>query len=164
MLDFETIYRRYWPDVMRFSLYLCGNTAEAEDLAATAFLRAWTSIRTVRLPTVKAYLFVIVRNLYRDHLRQEARRRTRQIPDSHPDPGCGPAVQAAQHDDLERTLSALQQLRENDREILSMAAVDGMPHVLIAAARGTSVAAVKVQLHRARARLSEILQKTRSES
>jgi DNA-directed RNA polymerase specialized sigma24 family protein len=64
MLDFDSVYRRNWPDVLRFSLYLCGNMAEAEDLAAATFLRA-LSTRPVHLPSIKAYLFVVARNLYR---------------------------------------------------------------------------------------------------
>src|SRR5215510_8594649 len=84
VLDFDSIYRRYWQDVLRFSLYLCGNTAEAEDLAATTFLRALTSTRPVRLPSVKAYLFVVARNLYRDHLRRIVKRRSHELTATHP--------------------------------------------------------------------------------
>ena len=90
MLDFDSIYRRYWPDVLRFSLYLCGNTAEAEDIAATTFLRALTSTRPVRLPSIKAYLFVVARNLYRDHLRRTAKLRSCELINTHPDLRAGP--------------------------------------------------------------------------
>ena len=70
MTDFSAIYKRHWPEVLRFSLYLCGNQAEAEDLTSEAFLRAWTSTRPIRSGTVQAYLFVIVRNLHRDRWRR----------------------------------------------------------------------------------------------
>ena len=43
MHDFEHLYARYGRDVFRFALYLCGNRADAEDIAAETFARAWTS-------------------------------------------------------------------------------------------------------------------------
>ena len=164
MLDFDSIYRRYWPDVLRFSLYLCGNTAEAEDLAATTFLRALTSTRPVRLPSIKAYLFVVARNLYRDHLRRIIKLRSHELTDTHPDPRGGPDEPMEQREELATTLAALQQLREEDREVLSMAAFDELPQAEIAAALGVSVSTIKVRIHRARMRLNEILKDLRSES
>ena len=164
MLDFDTIYRRHWPDVLRFSTYLCGNTAEAEDLAATTFLRALTSTRPVRLPSIKAYLFVVARNLYRDDLRRLATRRSHELTDTHPDPHGGPSGPLEQREELATTLAALQRLREEDREVLSITAFDELPQAEIAAALGVSVSTIKVRIHRARMRLHEILNEQRSES
>jgi RNA polymerase sigma-70 factor, ECF subfamily len=42
-MDFETLYRRYAPDVYRFALFLCGRPDQADDIAAETFVRAWTS-------------------------------------------------------------------------------------------------------------------------
>jgi DNA-directed RNA polymerase specialized sigma24 family protein len=42
MNDFEALYQRYAADVFRFALYLCGNRAEAEDIASETFVRVWT--------------------------------------------------------------------------------------------------------------------------
>jgi len=54
-------------------LFLCGNAALADDLTSDTFVRAWTSRGKIRETTVKAYLFTIARNLYRDHLRRNTR-------------------------------------------------------------------------------------------
>ncbi len=164
MLEFDSIYRRYWPDVLRFSLYLCGNMAEAEDLAATTFLRALTSTRLVQLPSIKAYLFVVARNLYRDQLRRIAKHRGHELTDTHADPRGRPDRSMEQREELAMTLAALQQLREEDREVLSMATFDDLSHAEIAAALGVSISTIKVRIHRARMRLHEILKKVRSES
>src|SRR3982750_3905286 len=72
MLDFGTLYRQYAPDVYRFALYLSGDASTAEDLTSETFVRLWTA-RDVRVATVRAYLFAIVRNLYRQSLRQSRR-------------------------------------------------------------------------------------------
>lgn len=166
-MDFATLYQRYWPEVLRFALYLCGEHAEAEDLTADAFVRAWMSGRPIRLPTVKAYLFMIVRNLYRDRLRRLARRRPAAtaaaagldlpLADGRP----GPDRTAAARNELQSVLGALQRLAEDDRAVLAMSAFDEMPHDRIAAALGLSVAAVKVRLHRARLKLAAELQRQR---
>jgi RNA polymerase sigma-70 factor (ECF subfamily) len=155
MSDFEALYRQYWSDVYRFSLYLCGNAHDAEDLTEDAFLRAWMSTKPVRVATVKAYLFMIVRNLHIDQMR---RARPREAPDEAlPDSRSGPADAAGGRHELQRVLRGFQALPEIDRAVLAMATLGGMPYDLIAAAMGLSVSAVKVRVHRARLRLSEQL-------
>jgi RNA polymerase sigma-70 factor (ECF subfamily) len=69
-----------------------------------------------------------------------------------------------QREELATTLAALQQLREEDREVLSMTTFDELPQAEIAAALGVSVSTIKVRVHRARMRLHEILKDCRSES
>ena len=73
MTDFHSLYVKYAPDVRRFALLLSGNDALADDLTSETFVRVWTARGEIRQATVKAYLFTIVRNLYRDHWRRERR-------------------------------------------------------------------------------------------
>jgi len=72
-MDFSEIYRRYAPHVHRFSIYLSGNPARAEDLAAETFVHALCGRTSLRVDTVKAYLFGIARNLYRDLIERQRR-------------------------------------------------------------------------------------------
>lgn len=156
MTDFAAIFSRHWADVQRFSLYLCGDHAESEDLASEAFLRAWRSADPVRTGTVKAYLFVIVRNLYRDRLRHK--RRTEPLNGALHESRPGPASIAADREALDQVLAAMQQLSEPDRAVLGMAALASMPYDQIATAFEVSVPAIKVRVHRARLKLNIILQ------
>jgi RNA polymerase sigma factor (sigma-70 family) len=160
MSDFALLFHRHWPDVLRFALYLCGNEADAEDLASEAFLRAWTSTQPIRVGTVKSYLFVIVRNLYCDRLRRRTSAGTpsESLPSLRP----GPDVAACDRAELDRVVAAMQLLPESDRAILAMAAFASMPHDLIGAALGISVAAVKVRIHRARLKVGVALQQPRN--
>jgi len=66
---FRDVYERHYLAVYRLSLFLTGDPARAEDLAADTFVRAWTARDRIRHHTVRAYLLTIARNLYRDHLR-----------------------------------------------------------------------------------------------
>jgi len=150
--EFEALYRRYAADVFRFALYLGGDRAEAEDVASETFVRAWVTRDRLRLPTVKAYLFTIARNLHRQGWRGRTRRADLDF--EMLDPGPGPEEQAAARARLDRVLAALQQVPEVDRAALLMRAQDGMSYDEIAAALGISVVAAKVKVHRARLRLA----------
>jgi RNA polymerase sigma-70 factor, ECF subfamily len=153
--DFSALYERHARDVYRFSLYLSGDFALAEDLTAETFARAWVARGRIRVGSVKAYLLMIARNLYRDAIR----RRTDTSMPEHldvADAAPGPEAAAQARDELRRVLSALGRLPEHEREVLLMATVEGLSHQAIAVALDLSVDAVKVRVHRARVRLNTI--------
>jgi RNA polymerase sigma-70 factor (ECF subfamily) len=151
-ISFRALYERHAGDVQRFALYLCGDRARAEDLAAEAFARAWTGSEEIRTATVKAFLFAIVRNLVREGARKSGREE--EIVESIADTKPGPEASADGRLELQAVLAALQRLPETDRAALLMRAQDGMSHEEIAAALGLSVAAVRVRIHRARLELT----------
>jgi RNA polymerase sigma-70 factor (ECF subfamily) len=152
--DFHALYERHARDVMRFALYLSGDSSQAEDIAAETFARAWTMTGEIRTATVKAYLFAIVRNLVRERARHN--RSSVEIDERLADPRPGPSVSADGRIELRAVLSALQRMPEADRAALLMRAQDGMSHEEIAAALGLSVAAVRVRIHRARLKLGAL--------
>ena len=168
MTDFEQLYERYSRDVYRFALYLSGNSAQAEDIAAETFVRVWTVRDNIRAASVKAYLFTIARNLHNDGRRRESRHV--ELPEVLVDPGPGPEVEARDRQALDAVLRALQAIPEVDRAALLMRAQDGLAYDEIAAVLGLSLAAVRVKVHRARLRIAELrvpkkeLQSSRSES
>lgn len=146
--------------MFRFALYLCGDRAEAEDIASETFVRVWTVRDSLRTATVKAYLFAIARNLYRQGLRR-ARRRS-ELRENLTDEGPGPHSEAAARAELEGVLRALQTLPEPDRAALLMRAQDGMAYEEIAAALDLSLAATRVKVHRARVRLAALCGRERT--
>jgi RNA polymerase sigma-70 factor (ECF subfamily) len=161
IVDFRSLYERYAQDVYRFALYLCGDPLFAEDIAEETFVRAWVTPDEVRVGTVKAYLFMIARNLYRDGLKQAARQVELQdnLPDSKPSPEAVSSIRS----ELHLVLQALQTLPEVDRAVLLMHVQDDMPYAEIAAALGLSVAAVKVKVHRSRIELHRLRDQEREQ-
>jgi RNA polymerase sigma-70 factor (ECF subfamily) len=151
LIDFHSLYERYSQDVYRFALFLSGDASLADDIAQEAFVRAWVTPGEVRGGTVKAYLFMIARNLYRAELRREARHVAMDV--ALPDRKPSPEAIFEGREDLSAVLNALQRLPEKDRAALLMHAQDGMPYATIAEALGLSVGAVKVKIHRARIKL-----------
>jgi RNA polymerase sigma-70 factor (ECF subfamily) len=153
--EFAAFYERHTRDVHRFSLYLSGNFALAEDLTAETFARAWVARDRIRVGSVKAYLLTIARNLYRDVMR---RRTESRLPENFDvaDRAPGPEAAARARDELQQVLHALRRIPEHEREVLLMATVEGLSHQAIAVALDLSVAAVKVRVHRARVRLNAV--------
>jgi RNA polymerase sigma-70 factor (ECF subfamily) len=152
-LDFSALYRRYAVDVFRFALYLSGDAAQADDITAETFARAWAARDRIRVDSVKAYLLMIARNFYRDGQRRPAAAALDDQPDVR-DRAPDPESAAHAKSELEMVLKALRQIPELDRAVLLMATVEQLPHQSIAAALGLSPGAVKVRLHRARVRLN----------
>ena len=157
--DFHALYERHARDVYRFAFYLCGEHAQAEDVAAETFAKAWSAVGAVRTETVKAYLFAIARSLVQLGRRKEARRAPPDALGAEVDPHPGPAHAAGERGELRAVLAALARLPESDRAALLMRAQDGLAHEEIARALGLSVVAVRVKIHRARLRLAELTQR-----
>ena len=153
--DFSALYQRYAQNVYRFSLYLSGDIALAQDLTAETFARAWIARDRIRVGSVIAYLLMIARNLYRDAIRQRTESR---LPEDFEavDRAPGPEAAAQARDELQRVLAALARIPEHEREVLLMATVEGLSHQAIAVALNLSVDAVKVRVHRARVRLNAV--------
>jgi RNA polymerase sigma-70 factor (ECF subfamily) len=148
--DFAAIYANHGQPVYRFALYLCGEPAEAEDIAAETFARAWTSPTPLLNETVRGYLLTIVRNVYRQRAQRAAR--LERLEDRSSDrPTADRRMEA--RDELRSINDRLRQMPADDRVALLMRA-DGNSYEEIAAALGTSPAAARVRVHRVRAVLT----------
>lgn len=151
-VDFAGLYQTHARDLRRFALYLSGDEALADDLVSEAFVRVWTARERVEWPTVRGYLFTIVRHLFLRHRQSEWRRAS--LDNDTIDDRPGPEDRAQSHSELQIVLAALDQLPEIDRAAVLMRADDGLSYEEIAAALGISVAAAKVKVHRARLKLA----------
>jgi RNA polymerase sigma-70 factor (ECF subfamily) len=152
-MTFEQLYRSFFPDVHRFALYLAGDAAEAEDIAAETFVRAWAADAPLRAHSLRAYLFSIARNLHRHGRRRGLRLAALRGQAGDEPPGL--ERELAGRSELEAILGRLQLLPELDRAALLMRAFHDLPYEEIAAALGISAAAARVKVHRARAQLRE---------
>jgi RNA polymerase sigma-70 factor (ECF subfamily) len=155
--EFEALYRRYSADLYRFSLYLCGNAADAEDIVAESFARAWTAPGAIRQETVKAYLFAIARNCFYDRARQHGRRGEVELEQDVRSERPGPEAASQSRAELAHVLRLLQGFPEVDRAALMLRAAEGMSYEEIAAALHISVGAAKVKVHRTRTKLAALI-------
>lgn len=150
-MDFHQLYERYAPAVLRFAFWLCGDVHLAQDLASETFVQAWIRLDRLREPTLRAYLFTITRNLYR----QDQRKHHRQVElqDSLAAAAASPLAVAESLDQLAWVVQALPRLNPNERAALLLRSVEELSYEEIAAALGISLSAAKVNVHRARMKL-----------
>ena len=148
MDGFRDIYDRYYHDVRRFALFLSGDPARADDLAADTFVRAWQARDRIQHATVKAYLMTITRNLYRDQLRSS--RQFVELEDTIPDEAPGADVHVQHASTLRDVRARLRRVARGDRRALLLYVVKEMSYAEVAAALGISIGAVKSRICRAR--------------
>ncbi|NTW03929.1 MAG: RNA polymerase sigma factor, partial [Oscillochloris sp.] len=150
----ETIYQHYRGPVQSYLYRLCGSVDLSEELTQETFLRACAGLISFRGDSsVATWLFRIARNAYLNSLRRPTTARIATdellaIPDATgtTDPAGRYAAQE------QRTLIsiALGQLPEKQRSILLLRDSEGLSYAEIADVLEISLAAVKVNLFRAR--------------
>jgi RNA polymerase sigma-70 factor (ECF subfamily) len=97
------------------------SSAETQDLVQTALLRALPKLKEfeARHPgALQAYLRQAVANHINDEIRKVGRRPTTEVSDVHVDPSPSPLEQVIGKEGYERYETALQMLRESDREAI----------------------------------------------
>ena len=151
MIQFQEVYESYAADVYRFSLWLAGDSQEAEDITSETFVRAWVHHRKIRTETLKAYLFTISKNLYFEH----KRKRKHQVPlvDIYPDPAPGPDKRTETQHKLRSIWNILQTLPEIDRAAFVLRLQHALPYEEIARILKLSLTAAKVKVYRVRKKL-----------
>jgi RNA polymerase sigma-70 factor (ECF subfamily) len=163
---FEAFVREYQDMVFATAVRLLGNATEAEDVAQTAFLRAFERFAAVGTsPTAAGWLKTVATNLCLNHLsRYRARWQTFGDLDRGESAGGGAEVIAdaghaspldavEQADRAERLERALQALPDHQRVPLVLFHFQDMSYQEIASKLGVSLAKVKTDIHRARERL-----------
>ncbi|SPE32107.1 putative RNA-polymerase sigma factor [Candidatus Sulfopaludibacter sp. SbA3] len=149
--NFGELYAAHAKDVYRFSLYLSGDAALAQDLTSETFLRVWIAEQPVHLASVKSWLFVIARNLYRHELRHIRRK----LPLNEAiASGASLAGSAEMREQLAQVCRSLAALPEVDRSAVLLR-VEGVSYQEIAGLLQISVASAKVKVHRARLHLAK---------
>lgn len=159
----DAIYDRYAPQVERWARRLGGPRFDAEDLLHDIFIvvvRRWHEFRGDA--KVTTWLFRITQQVVRWRRRNDAIRRL--LWDRHGKDACALDISAPTPvDEIERRerhrrlYGALDQLPEKYRTALVLSALEGLSGEEIAELTDTEINAVWVRLHRARAKLADLL-------
>lgn len=148
---FGELYDRHVVRVYRHLYYMLGNAAEAEDLTAQTFLRAWEAIGRyeVRGAPFVSWLLRIAHNLGVSHLR--SKRESAQLHDGIVDdkPRRDPESVLEQSADEELVREAILRLRDEQRQVIILRFIEDLDYREVAEIIGKSVAAIRVIQHRA---------------
>jgi len=67
---FSHVYEQYWEDILRYVMRIIPEESEACDIVQESFLALWEVRKDMpKLRSIKAYLYIISRNLAFKHLR-----------------------------------------------------------------------------------------------
>ena len=141
MIKFQDLYETYAADVYRFTLWLTGDQAEAEDITSETFIRAWVRHSKIRTETLKAYLFTISRNIYLQHRRKKKNQVA--LEDIYPDPAPGPDRRTESQRKLQKVLEIIRFLPEIDRAAFVLRVQQELPYEEIARVLELSLSATK---------------------
>jgi RNA polymerase sigma-70 factor (ECF subfamily) len=151
MDEIERLYRQHAPAILRFAWHLCGDRSTAEDIVSETFVRLIVRAPKLETRTTLAYLLAIARNTYLSRRRRT--RREAPLQDDWPAPIADPSEPRESRARLAEARKALAAVPEGERAALLLRVDHDLSTEEIAAILGTSVAAVKVRIHRARLRL-----------
>ncbi|MDH3585475.1 MAG: RNA polymerase sigma factor [Gammaproteobacteria bacterium] len=164
---FERLVRPHFDRLYRLAWRLTGTKPEAEDLFQELLIKAFGKLdELVNIEEPGSWLCRVMYNQFVDQHRRFARQRMHLVDEGHL-PGQGLADLAGDLDPVDdrerlekfrRLDAALQQLSEEHRLVVLLHDTEGYKLEEIEGMTGTPVGTIKSRLHRARARLRQILE------
>jgi RNA polymerase sigma-70 factor (ECF subfamily) len=148
--DWDQVYAEQLPRVLNFFRYRLGDTADAEDLTARTFEKAWRARHRYRRDVAgfATWLLTIARNVAIDHLRSRQRYEPLDVAAAVPARDETPEQQAVQQSEAQRLAALLATLTPRQRELIAMEYGADMTNRAIARATGLSESNVGTILHR----------------
>jgi RNA polymerase sigma-70 factor (ECF subfamily) len=166
-LAFERLVRPHFDRLYRLAWRLAGSKAEAEDLFQDLLLKAYGLLdQLVTIDQPGPWLARVMYNLFVDERRRFHRRRMQTVEEGEL-PGDGlagmagpgdPAMDSQRWETIRRLDRALAMLSIEHRVVVLLHDTEGYKIDEIQELTGTPAGTVKSRLHRARARLREILE------
>ena len=174
---FDELYEKYQNEVFCFACYLTKDRGDAEDLYQEAWLRIIKNLpEKVNMQSIKAWIFTIVVNLYRDGLRKKRIRRLFLFQKSKAHeadtefafltekPAYDSSNQAFQAEIGKDIGLALDSLPERQRRVFVLKEIAGFRQAEISEILDVPVGTVKSLMYRAVQRLRQELSKYKTKS
>ena len=160
---FEQLVEAYRNQVFRLALRMCGNEADADEVAQEAFLSAWKGLPNFRGESrFSTWLYQLTTHAAIDLLRREKRQAAAEDIDgiTAPDDGPSPQQQAERAETRREVRAALMQLPEEYRQVLLLRFMQELSYEEIGQALKLPAGTVKSRLNRAKAQLKDILSRS----
>lgn len=159
----DSIYSLHRVRVLSYLTRMLGDRSLAEDLLQETFLRLCRFAPQLRDDTeLCPWLLTVARNLCRSQWRRATLERAHMLAAREPPAPISP-FDALSGAELEQRLTwALSQLPFEQRELLILLGVEGLPGETVAAILGIQPVALRQRLSRARKQLASLLEPTRA--
>ena len=155
---FEALVVAYQSLAFRTAFVIAGDAADAEEAAQDAFVKAHRALGRFRSgQPFRPWLLTIVANEARNRRRTRSRRAALALRADPGAPGEDPEAAALASERRERLLTAVERLRDDDREVLACRYFLDLSEDETATALGIARGTVKSRTHRALERLQKEL-------
>ena len=160
---FEQLVAAYRNQVFRLALRMCGNEADADEVAQEAFLSAWKGLPNFRGESrFSTWLYQLTTHAAIDLMRREKRQAAAEDIDGITAADDGPSLQqqAERAETRREVRSALMQLPEEYRQVLVLRFMQELSYEEIGQTLKLPAGTVKSRLNRAKAQLKDILSRS----
>ena len=156
---FEVLVRRYQRAVLAIARRFCADQDDAEDLAQRSFINAAQRAGGWRGGSFKSWLFRIVVNLSKNHVRDTARfDRSEEAAELEAAPTEAAGTDRLEQAERQRALrESIARLPKRQREVLLLRIDGDLPFAEIAQALGITEVNAKVNFHHAVQKLKGLL-------
>ncbi len=152
---FEAAYRKLYAPICGYALRRVREPEDAAEVIAETFATLWRRFdRCPQGEELRPWLFGVARRVIANQRRGQQRRSAL---GERLAANVDPAAAAPSDEQPSELARAFASLSEPDRELLSLVAWEGLTREELAVALGTSRAAARLRLHRARKRLRAAL-------
>lgn len=151
----QQLYEAYGKELFLYLFSMCQSRELSEDLLQETYVKALLSL-SVQHGNMRAWLYLVARNLCLNALKKEKRRFPAEIPDV-PDGEAGILEQFIKKEQNRMLYRAMARLPSRKREILQLQYFSGLPLREIAEILRVSPKNVRVLSHRAKQELKKYL-------
>jgi len=160
VMDFAARMRESRQVVFRVAYSVLHDSADAEEIAQDAFLRAYARMAALREPQkFRAWVCRIAFRLALNRRRARGRQLVRDTAWHESQPAAVDARSAVDRDYLERLRTEIERLPRKLRAVILLASVAGMETGVVAAVLEIPEGTVRSRLHLARKKLIEVMER-----
>ena len=160
---FERLTKHLIPSMWRTAFRLTGNRDMADDLIQDTCIKAFKSFHQYEMGTnYRAWIFKILRNLWRDNIRKEARAPFKcwdddEVNRANAHNRCEPEQECQSEEVYTKTLEAISRLSPPVRLVVCFSLLDGLSYQEIADIANIPIGTVRSRLSRGRSQLQDEL-------
>ncbi len=148
--EFEKIYLNFVDKIFRFLFLKTAHKAEAEDLTAQTFQKAWETFKSEGIENPSAFLYRVAQNLATDFYRKKGRAQILPLNEKTLEgKSSNPYKTVEIQLDFEPIKAALQKLEADEQNVLIWYYIEEMKIKEIAQILNKSEGATRVLIHRA---------------
>ncbi|MFV1957047.1 MAG: RNA polymerase sigma factor [bacterium] len=155
---FEDLVRAHQKKLYNFIYRLCENHDDAAEITQRAFVKAYFSLRNFRGDSLfRTWLFRIALNTFRNHMRDEGRRKHQTLDGWDPPAGEKTFSMMVQKEERKKLAEAVETLPPRQREAVVLRVHEGHSFSEVAGIMGCSVGAAKASYHQGVKKLKEAI-------